>query len=102
MRIWMAKFQKDKTRDGTRFRAGILLIIISFPVSACSAIVGTYMSRSASAWFALVAGVTVYAFSWVLFLMGIWLAEKKGLRMAKELWTLIRHGRKKLENQSDD
>lgn len=95
MKIWIGKFWADKTSEGTRFRAGILLMISSFPLSWASALIGTSMSMSTDAWFGFAAGFAAYAFSWVIFLMGLWLAERKGLAMAKELWHIIRHGRDK-------
>jgi hypothetical protein len=99
MKIWIGKFWADKTSDGTRFRAGLLLIISSFPVSAASPVIGTSMSAYTDTWFGFAAGFAVYAFSWVLFLMGVWLAERKGLAMAKELWHVIRHGRDKKQDK---
>ena len=95
MKIWVGKFWADKSSEGTRFRAGILLMLSSFPVSWASAVLATSMSVAEDTWFGFAAGLATYAFSWVIFLMGLWLAERKGLAMMKELWHVIRHGRDK-------
>lgn len=93
MKIWLDKFLHDKTRAGTRFRTGIVLVLISFPVGFSSSVFGGAISQFTSKRAGIYTGLGIYIFSWILFAIGIWMAEKKGVILAKEFWTALR-GRK--------
>jgi hypothetical protein len=95
MQKWLDRFMRDQTPNGSRFRAGIILILASFPVSWTSPLISSALLASSSAWLSLSAGLAVYAFSWVLFVMGIWLARKRGLVMLRKLWHGLTGRRKK-------
>lgn len=89
MKKWMHKLFEDKSPEGYRFRAGVWLILISFPVSYASPLIASLVGARHDRWFGLAAGASTYAFSWVLFGVGAWIAERKGLILVKDLLARI-------------
>ena len=83
----------SRERTSLRFRAGMILLIASFPVGYGGlAAVGAVAAWMRDARWVL-AGVACYVFSWVMFLAAFALSGREGVRYAKSLWARFRHRR---------